>query len=232
MSSRNQAARRMSHDEWFEGQIAYLNLMTQGTGMVLPKDVDVARGLRDLPLSDDVDGRAAVWERELNDAITRWGHSVGEKSLPDLNSLPPLPHAVFFAFPNYHIIPAYGNAVLMRVRPLTAETCLYDIRRLTHMSETEEHQPVRRPTYIPIDDMRWGLVLRQDFSNLPLQQDGVHRPGFEYMRLSRDVEGKISSLHRIIDAYLAGIGHEVTARAASLHSGHSDCPVIDLGLEG
>ena len=223
--------KRISSEEWFENQIAYMHLMTQGTGFIMPKDVDVARGLGDLSLPEDPEERTAAWEHGLNDALTKRGQSVRIKSLPDLNSLPRLPHTVFFAFPNYHLIPAYGNAVLTRVRPLTAESCLYEIWQLTHLPEMEQHEPVRSSAYIPSEDTQWGLVMRQDFSNLPRQQDGVHRPGFEYMRLSREVEGKISSLHRVIDAYLAGMPHDVTARAASLHSGHSDSPIIDLGLD-
>jgi phenylpropionate dioxygenase-like ring-hydroxylating dioxygenase large terminal subunit len=220
----------LSREQWIENQIGYMHLLTQGTGMVMSKDVDVARSLRDLPLPDEPAARTAAWERALKGAITDWGHSVGIRTLPDLNALPQLPHMVFFAFPNYHMVPAYGNAALSRVRPLTPETCLYELFRITHAAETAEHEPVRAPTYTPIDDSEWGLVLRQDFSNLPLQQDGVHRRGFEYMRLSREVEGRISLLHQTIDTYLAARPSGVIARAASLACGQSDVPVMDLAL--
>jgi carnitine monooxygenase subunit len=222
---------RSANEEWFENQVRWMQLMTTGTELIRPKDVDVARGLRDLELPEDPAQRVATWERELNAAITEWGHSVGMSTLPDLGALPALPHGVFFTFPNYHVIVAYGNAVLFRVRPVAAESSLFEIWRLTHMPDTEEHEPVQEALYMDMDDTRWSLVLRQDFWNLPRQQEGAHFPGFEFMRLSREVEGKISSLHRTIDAYLAGLPHDVTAKAASLHSGHSDTPIDDLGLE-
>ena len=38
------------------------------------------------------------------------------------------------------------------------------------------------------------MIPAQDFSNLPRQQKGLHAKGFEYMRLSNQIEGLISNL--------------------------------------
>ncbi len=42
-----------------------------GDGMILPKDVEVARTLRGLELPDDRGAAVGLWHRELNDTITR-----------------------------------------------------------------------------------------------------------------------------------------------------------------
>ena len=48
------------------------------------------------------------------------------------------------------------------------------------------------------------MIPAQDFSNLPRQQKGLHAKGFEYMRLSDQIEGLISNFERVIDGFLAG----------------------------
>ena len=148
--------RAAERDQWFENQINQMRLIAKGgSGVIQPKDIDVARGLRDLSLPDDPTERATAWDRELNDAISRWGHSVGISSLPDLNSLPPLPHIIFTTFPNYHLTVGYGNAALYRVRPLTAETCVFENWQLTHVPESG-HEAVKEATWLPTNDSGWG----------------------------------------------------------------------------
>ena len=68
------------------------------------------------------------------------------------------------------------------------------------------------------NDPRWPPIPTQDFSNLPRQQQGLHTKGFEFMRLSNQVEGLISNYHRLIDGYLAGIAERQAGgrRAAGL----------------
>jgi hypothetical protein len=80
------------------------------------------------------------------------------------------------------------------------------------------------------DDPRWPPIPAQDFSNLPRQQKGLHSKGFEYMRLSDQMEGMISNNHRLIDGYLAGLDGQTLARAAQQVSGAIDAPVRDLGF--
>jgi hypothetical protein len=81
------------------------------------------------------------------------------------------------------------------------------------------------------DDPRWPPIPTQDFSNLPGQQRGLHTKGFEYMRLSSQVEGLISNYQRLIDGYLENRDYKSLVAAANQVSGSIDVPIADLGFE-
>ena len=82
---------------------------------------------------------------------------------------------------------------------------------------------------MPHDDPSWPPIPAQDYANLPRQQKGLHS-GFEYMRLSADVEGLISNYQRLIDGYLADLPHDKLVEAVQQVSGPIDVPVRDLGF--
>jgi phenylpropionate dioxygenase-like ring-hydroxylating dioxygenase large terminal subunit len=222
---------RTEHDTFVDAQIASMTTLGtgMGDGMVLPKDVDVARSLRGLELPDDPREAHRVWRRELNDAITRTSREAGI-DMPDLDSTYP-GNEVFFAFPHFFLLPMYGNATLYRCRPLTPETCLYELWSTTLFPADEQPAPVRTtPVPIAHDDPWWPQIPAQDFSNIPRQQQGLHSRGFEFMRLSRNIEGLISNTHRLIDGYLAGLPLDRLAAAAEHVSTGIDVPIHDLGL--
>ena len=71
----------------------------------------------------------------------------------------------------------------------------------------------------------------QDFSNLPRQQKGLHTRGFEYMRLSEQIEGGIANFERTIDGFLAGLPYEKLLPAlAEVNVNPLDRPIVDLGF--
>ena len=74
------------------------------------------------------------------------------------------------------------------------------------------------------------MIPAQDFSNLPRQQKGLHAKGFEYMRLSNQIEGLISNFERVIDGFLAGLPYEQLVPAMQRTNTTIDVPVADLGL--
>jgi Rieske 2Fe-2S family protein len=80
------------------------------------------------------------------------------------------------------------------------------------------------------DDPRWPPIPKQDFSNLPRQQQGLHAKGFEFMRLSNQMEGLISNNHRLIDGYLRGSSYKKLLPAVQKVSGRIDVPIADLGF--
>ena len=49
------------------------------------------------------------------------------------------------------------------------------------------------------------MIPRQDYSNIPIQQKGMHSEGFDVMRLSKDREGLVSNYQRLIDAQDIGM---------------------------
>ncbi len=80
------------------------------------------------------------------------------------------------------------------------------------------------------DDPRWPPIPTQDFANLPRQQRGLHTKGFEFMRLSNQMEGLIGNYHKLIDGYLAGRSYDELVPAARKVSGCIDVPIADLGF--
>ena len=74
------------------------------------------------------------------------------------------------------------------------------------------------------------MIPRQDYSNIPIQQKGMHAKGFEFMRLSKDVEGLVSNYQRILDGYLAGVPQEKLTQAQHKLGGNFDGKIVDLGL--
>jgi hypothetical protein len=80
------------------------------------------------------------------------------------------------------------------------------------------------------DDPRWPPIPKQDFSNLPLQQLGLHARGFDHMRLSGLREGLISNYHRLIDGYLGGVARDKLVAATQIVCSGIDAPVEDIGF--
>ena len=107
-------------------------------------------------------------------------------------------------FPHYFVLPMYSGASSYRFRPLGPEETLMEIWSLTRFPDGSEPTPPAPPEVWSHDDPRWPPIPAQDFSNLPRQQKGLHARGFEYMRLSSEIEGHISNFHRVIDGFLAG----------------------------
>ena len=81
---------------------------------------------------------------------------------------------------------------------------------------------------LPYDSPQFPEIPRQDYSNLPLQQLGVHN--FEAMRLSHTHEGMISNYQRLIDGFLAGIDDDRLAKAQQVVNSGYNAPIHDLGF--
>jgi hypothetical protein len=98
------------------------------------------------------------------------------------------------------------------------------------VSDEDAHEPIMEPTMLPYDSDKFPPIPRQDYSNIPIQQVGLHAKGFEYMRLAKDVEGLVSNYQRVIDGYIAGLPTEQLAEATNLLGGNFDGPIKDLGF--
>ncbi len=202
-----------------------------GGGMIHPRDIEVAESIRDMALPDDPMDAIIAWNTRLNDEITSRARQAGI-DMPDQNELVATGHvsSVNFGFPHFFLLPVYGNAASYRVRPLGPEQTRFEIWTTTLMPEGAAHTPPREPTELAHDDPSWPEVVRQDFANLPRQQAGLRSPGFEAMRLSKDVEGMISNFHRVIDGYLARRSHADLLPAVQQVSGGIDAPIRPIAL--
>ena len=169
----------------------------------------MAEGLADLELPGDPAQAVSTWHRTLNDAVVRWHRDRGS-AMPDLNDLEAagLNEPMGYCFPHYFVLPMYSSATAYRFRPLGPEETLMEIWSLTRYPEGHEPPRPTPPEVWECDDARWSPIPTQDFSNLPRQQKGLHAKGFEYMRLSEQLEGGLSNFERTVDGFLAGLPYE------------------------
>ena len=226
-------AREIDPRTFVEAELHYLRVMSEGmAGMVHAKDVRVAEGLRDMELPTDPVQAVATWHRNLNDAVTRWHREQGSP-MPDLNELEArgINESMDYCFPHYFMLPMYSSATSYRFRPLGPEETLMEIWSLTRYPEGDEPGKPTPPEVWECDDARWPPIPTQDFSNLPRQQKGLHNKGFEYMRLSEQVEGGLSNFERTVDGFLAGLPYEKLFQALrAVNVNPLESPVADLGF--
>jgi phenylpropionate dioxygenase-like ring-hydroxylating dioxygenase large terminal subunit len=218
---------------YIDADLHYLRTMSEGmAGMVHANDVRVAEGLRDMELPDDPELAIATWHRSLNEAVTKWHRDAGS-DVPDLETLEArgLNEPMGYCFPHYFVLPMYSSASSYRFRPLGPEETLMEIWSLTRFPEGSEREKPAPPEVWEAGDPRWPPIPKQDFSNLPRQQRGLHAKGFEFMRLSEQMEGHISNFHRTIDGFLAGLTSEQLLPALrEVNVNPLERPIVDIGF--
>jgi glycine betaine catabolism A len=218
--------------EFIQMNLNYMRIISEGmAGMTHAKDVATAEALADTALPADAAAAALEWRKKLNAAVMA-EHKKKKMDIPDLDELDAKHYGtvVNYCFPHYFLLPMWGSASSYRIRPTGPEECLFELWSLTRFPEGEEAPPIKTPTPMAPDDPRWPPIPKQDYSNLPRQQLGLHSKGFEYMRLSNKVEGLISNYQRLIDGYLAGLGYDKLLPAVQQVSGTIDVPIKDLGF--
>jgi hypothetical protein len=217
--------------ELVDTTIRFVEKLSEGmAGMIHPSEVAIAQGLRDIELPADIPTAAGKFYERLRGEITTQGQARG-LPVPDLNKLEQTHvfHAVEYMFPHYFLLPFFSAMSSYRIRPLTPETCLFEIWSLAFLPDDAKRAPVL-PTVLPHDSPDFPEIPRQDYSNLPLQQRGLHAGKFEYMRLSNKIEGMISNYQRLIDGYLAGLDKETLLKASKIVNSGFDAPVLDIGF--
>ena len=212
--------------------IKSLELLSSGmSGLVHVKEVEIARQFSDVPLPADPVQGIMAWYSMVNEAITKQLRERGE-DVPDLNQVAvshPI-EAVSYLFPHYFLLTYFTSMSSYRIRPLGPESCLFEIWSLTQFPEGQEPEPPLDPIVLPYDSQDFPQIPRQDYSNIPIQQKGLHSEGFDFMRLSHDVEGLIGNYQRVIDCYLCDAPQAKLAAASAKLGGNFDGPVLDLGL--
>jgi phenylpropionate dioxygenase-like ring-hydroxylating dioxygenase large terminal subunit len=220
-----------------ENMVLNLKELSDGmAGMVHAKEVEIAASLTDvdnLGVTFPEDGNQALmmWLGILQDQISKRLQAAGEP-IPDLNTVcqtHPI-NAVEFLFPHFFLLPYFTSMSAYRIRPTGPESCFFEIWSLTGFPKGQEPDPVMEPVILPYDSDQFPPIPRQDYSNIPIQQKGLHAKGFEFMRLSSQVEGLVSNYQRLIDGYLAGVPAEKLAKANHELGGNFDGPIKDLGF--
>lgn len=200
-------------------------------GMVHDSEVAVLEGLRDMDVPDDPLEATMAFYARAHEEVTKDALARGApmfdiaKVMQDVEF-----HAVEFMFPHFFLLPFMGAMSSYRIRPLTAETCLFEIWSLVLRPEDEAYDTPKQPTMLPYDSPDFPEIPRQDYYNLPLQQLGLHAGGFKFMRLSKESEGMISNYQRLIDGYIAGLDPQVLAKAAGIVNSGFEGPIADIGF--
>jgi len=230
-SNNNTPARAKDTRELIDRTLLFFERLNNGmAGMIHADEVAIAHDIRDMELPDDIGGAAVSFYHRLREEITARGRARG-MDVPDLNALAEKHqfHAVEFLFPHYFLLPTFSAMSSYRIRPLTPETCLFELWSLAFLPEDESREPVR-PIMLAYDSQDFPEIPRQDYSNLPLQQLGLHAGGFDYMRLARQSEGMISNFQRLVDGHLAGLDRDKLATASRIVNSGIDAPVLDIGF--
>ena len=219
-------------EENIAAQIRNMELLSEGmSGMIHEKEVEIARTLQHATdnLPEDKGAAIMTWLGMVMHQVSAQLKERGEP-IPDLISVAqsdPI-NAVEFLMPHYFLLPYFSSMSAYRIRPTGPESCFFEIWSLTFFPEGEEPEPVMEPIVLPYDSAEFPPIPRQDYSNIPIQQKGLHATGFEYMRLSNRVEGLISNYQRILDGYLAGVPNEKLAKATNKLGGNFDGRIEDL----
>jgi nitrite reductase/ring-hydroxylating ferredoxin subunit len=192
------AARSFTNGDDF---IAYARMLSGGQdAMTLDTDIRVFERLRDTVGADNPDfGSAAVGALYENAAAAGIPMPAPSEKLI-------LWGGDIYMFPNYLMLPMYGNCLCYRSRPHNddPEWCEFDVWSLTSYPSGQE--PVRAEllgVFDKEDEEHWGLIPRQDFSNIERQQRGLHTAGFEHLRLSSKYEVSIANMHEELDRRIA-----------------------------
>lgn len=224
----------LSIEENIAAQIVNMERLSEGmAGMLHAKEVAIAKSLQHATqgLPEDKGQAMMMWLGMVMHTISTQLKEKGEP-IPDLCAVAQTDpvNAVEFLFPHYFLLPYFSAMSAYRIRPLGPEKCFFEIWSLTFFPEGQEPEPVMEPTVLPYDSADFPPIPRQDYSNIPIQQKGLHATGFEFMRLSERVEGLISNYQRIIDGYIAGVPQEKLAAGINKLGGNFDGPIEDLGF--
>ena len=168
--------------------------------MVYQEDLDIAESLRGQPLPAGSSYGAEFLKRLYGKAAQE------QRPMP---ALKPETAAMWggeiFIFPNLLILPNLGNAMIYRIRPngFDPDSCIFEVLSTrTYPADKPVPRATVQPMTDPADPAQFLLIPRQDFSNIPRVQKGLHSRGYKQIWLSNHHEKMIMNMHRELDHYL------------------------------
>jgi len=184
-----------------EEMAARLTLLVEGMdAMVLKEDVDVLRSLRGkpIPAGSSLGGeyvkalyaRAEEQQRPMPkrtpETLGMWGGEI-------------------FIFPNFMILPQAGNTQFYRARPDGSDPnrCIFEIysAKTYPAALKPPRATVQHVTDIGNPEQLL-LIPRQDLSNIPRIQKGLHASALRHTWLAGNQEQLILNMHEELDRYL------------------------------
>ncbi len=226
------ANRGLTARETVDMHVDFLARLSSGMGgMVHNSEVAVLEKLRGMDVPEDPLGATMAFYDRANEEITKDALERGAPMFDVAKVSKEVEfHAVEFMFPHFFLLPMLAAMSSYRIRPLTPETCLFEIWSLVLRPEGEAYDTPKQPIILPYNSPDFPEIPRQDYSNLPLQQIGLHAGEFKFMRLSRQSEGMISNYQRLIDGYIAGLDPAKLAKASQAVNCGFESPIVDIGF--
>ena len=182
-----------------EAMAARLKLLADGMdAQVLHEDIDVILSLRGRALQAGSSlgaeyvkalyAKAAAERRPMPspEGVAMWGGEI-------------------FIFPNFLILPHAGNAMMYRARPvdLDPDRCVFEIYSTKSYPAAVKPPRATVQRVTDIDDPQQVLrIPRQDLSNIPRMQRGLHSRAMRQTWLADEQEKMILNMHQEMDRYL------------------------------
>ena len=210
--------------------IDFMKRLSDGmAGMVHHTEVAVLESLRNMDVPEDPGAALMVFYAKAQEEIVKDGLARGAPmfDIAKVNAENEF-HDVEFMFPHFFLLPSFAAMSSYRVRPLTPETCFFEIWSLVLRPENEAFETPSEPTVLPFDSEKFPEIPMQDYSNLPIQQLGLHN--FKEMRLSHSWEGLISNYQRLVDGFLGGVDRETLRGAENVINSGYNAPIRDIGF--
>ena len=210
--------------------VNYFAKLSEGMdGMVHKTEVAVLEKLRDMEVPEDPDAAGMAFYGKAYEEVEKDARARGADIFDFAKVAQEHPfHAVEFMFPHFFLLPMMGAMSSYRIRPLTPETCFFEIWSLVIRPEDEAYDTPLEPTIIPYDSDKFPEIPRQDYYNLPLQQLGLH--DLQHLRLASQHEGMISNYQRLVDGYLARLDPKLLAKASQVVNSGFASPILEIGF--
>jgi phenylpropionate dioxygenase-like ring-hydroxylating dioxygenase large terminal subunit len=184
-----------------EAMAARLQLLAEGMdAQVLMSDVNLVRSLKGKPIPEGSNLGTEYVKALYADAAAK------NRPLPK-----PLPEVLgmwggeLFIFPNVMILPQAGNAMIYRARPdgNDPDRCIFEIlSTTTYPAAVEVPRAVVQNVTDNNDPEQVLLIPRQDLSNIPRMQKGLHSRSMRQTWLAKEQEKIILNMHQELDRYL------------------------------
>jgi phenylpropionate dioxygenase-like ring-hydroxylating dioxygenase large terminal subunit len=194
--------------------VEFARLLQSGQdAMVLDRDVHIFEGI-----ADKYDSKNPEFAAKAIQALFQYWEGAGMPNpVPDPSAMK-LWGGDMFMFPNYTQLPMYGNSLNYRVRPHDddPEKCRFEVWSVTTYPPGQEPERAELSGRFAVDDEEnWGLIPRQDFSNLERMQRGIRSQSLTETRLSEKWEVIIGNMHEELDRRLAkDYGRKPSGRSA------------------
>lgn len=179
--------------------VASLTKLWEGMdAMVFPEEVNIAKSMRHRPIPEG-SNLAAEFGKAVYEHYANVGRPIAApEALSNVGDM--------LLFPNFTLLPSFGNMLAYRSRPTPEndpDLCIFEL--FSFKTKTEGETPPRpkmEHCTDPTDAEQYWLIPRQDFSNIPRMQQGLHSRGITQTLLSGRQEVMIDNMHRELNRYL------------------------------